>query len=232
MAQRATSRMHEFKLHSSYPPTSDFLIDYFPKLYEHNKYNTVDMKQVHEVTIEENVFKLEGYHNLKIRKGTTTKDIIRASQMIRSYCETHSKSLRVLLAEFQDCARKIKAVNNVDNIIMYIRKKLLKDELVTWINMPKSFSFLELDDEEEKYYRAKPKFSYDTKGPILTTNHNMHVKNKNTKKVKKVLFNGSRRREHFNLSADSKDVAENLKDDIKYEKAVFYDYVNKMNKNR
>ncbi|XP_047036170.1 uncharacterized protein LOC124641947 [Helicoverpa zea] len=197
---RATSRLHEFNLLSGYPPTSKFLMELFPKLYCHSK-KTSSAKIIKEIKVEEMklencVFNLEGFHDMKIQKGTTTKDIIKASQIIRNYCKAYSKSLKVLLTEFQNFAEKTKCTNSVDNITMYIKKKYLKDDLEIWQNMPRSFPFL--NDIEEPVINIGPKKELvNNKNPPIAVDHVKNA-NKNANKIR-ILVNESRVKEHVNI---------------------------------
>uniref|UniRef100_A0A2A4K1S9 Uncharacterized protein n=1 Tax=Heliothis virescens TaxID=7102 RepID=A0A2A4K1S9_HELVI len=199
---RATSRLHEFKLLSDYPPSSNYLIDHFPKLYRHNKNNKLNVKKFEEIKFEEMrledcVFNLEGFHDMKIQKGATSKDIIKASQLIRKFCKSHAKSLKESLAEFQDFAKKTNSTNSVNNITMYIKKKYVKDELITWMSMPRTFSFLN-EIEETVVVNISNKTELDNnKSPTFAVDHAMNA-NKNANKIR-ILINESRAKEHLNM---------------------------------
>ncbi|CAB3258615.1 unnamed protein product [Arctia plantaginis] len=142
MEERVKSRLLEYNLMASQPPTSMFLNSYFPNLYRQHKNNDVD--PLEDSKFNGCVFNLEGYHKLHVDTGMTQTKILEASHTIRKYCREHSKSLRWLLMQFHDFTQKCDVKNSVNNIVMFIMKKLLKDEIRMNINIPKDFNFLDI----------------------------------------------------------------------------------------
>ncbi|XP_075986583.1 uncharacterized protein LOC142983541 [Anticarsia gemmatalis] len=225
---RATSRLHEFNLIACQPPGSEFLTTHFPKLYRQNKQSKLH-KQLDEARLEETVFNTEGFHDIKIQKGINTKDIIKTSQLIRKYCKIHKKSLKNFLLEFHDFAKKSESNNSVNNISVYIKKKFLEDDLVTFNSMPRHFSFL---DDDTNILEA----AVDVKSPIVED------VNKNANKIR-ILINESRKKDLMSLfpqltglsldDRNSKISSENLIaakiiEDHKTSTSDVYEFVNKI----
>ncbi|CAD0205371.1 unnamed protein product [Chrysodeixis includens] len=194
--QRAASRRLELSLLSDYPPITFYTLQQFPKLYRQNKITKTNVKEIEQATLENCVFNLEGYYDMKIQKGVTTKDIIKTSQLIRKYCKTHAKSLKHFLREFLDFAKKTGSTNSVHNISMYIRKKNVKDEIDTWKNMPIHFSFLDIEADDSVIKDTCGKQADKMKSP-LKDNFSVN-ETKSTNKIK-ILINESRRKELLNL---------------------------------
>lgn len=137
-----------------------------------------------------------------MQKGVSTNDIIKASQMIKKYCKAHSKTIKKFLVEFLDFAKKTEVTNSVNNILMFIKKKYLKDEIETWKNMPTHFSFLDqesFDDTSIKNVSAS-KIEVVKNNKSTTFNREDHTLNgnKNANKIR-ILINDSRRKELMNL---------------------------------
>lgn len=194
--QRAASRRLEFSLLSDYPPVTFYTMQQFPKLYRQTKITKSNFKEIEQATLEDCVFNLEGYYDMKIQKGVTTKEIIKTSQIIRKYCKTHAKSLKHFLREFWDFAKKTGSTNSVHNISMYILKKNVKDEIDTWKNIPIHFSFLDIEVDENVINNTCEKLADHVKSPIKD---NFIVnETKSTHKIK-ILINESRRKELLNL---------------------------------
>ncbi|KAJ8709903.1 hypothetical protein PYW08_009907 [Mythimna loreyi] len=218
---RVKSRIHEFNLMTSYPPTSHFLSQHFPKLYRQTK---VSIRELRQLSLEDCVFNIQGFHNMKIHKGTTTKYILETSQMIKLYCRAHNKTLKTLLNEFQVFAKKTEAKYTIDHIAMYIKQQFLKDELVTYSDMPRTFSFLELGDTDTLTDSGKTtKVVEDTKGPTLVREQTTYA---DASKIK-VLMDESRKKELFNMMPSYKDVVK-FSDDKEKPGSAFHELVHKM----
>ncbi|KAJ8715825.1 hypothetical protein PYW07_010307 [Mythimna separata] len=221
---RVKSRIHEFNLMSGYPPTSHFLCQHFPKLYRQNK---VSIRELRQLSLEDCVFNVQGFHDMKIHKGTTTKFLVETSQMIKLYSKTHGKPLKTLLNEFQDFAKKTEAKHTVDHMAMYIKQQFLKDELVTWSDMPRTFSFLDLGEADtlnDRKTKTKTKVVEDTKGPTLVLNQNLNADTSNIK----MLINESRKKEFFNMLSNYKDLAKFADVQKENSDGGFHEMVHKM----
>lgn len=126
--------------------------------------------------------------------------------MIRRFSKTYSKPLRKLLTEFHDFAKKTKTINSVDNIVMYIRKIYLRDELQLWVNMEtQTFSFMTKDEEEENRNiinedsGTESEAVRDNQHPIVTVEDHTFNADKNANKIK-LLINESRRNDLLNMT--------------------------------
>lgn len=178
--KRATSRHHEFVMFTNQPPKSNYLLQYFPTLYPQDVREPIP--NTIESTPEKCDLKLEEYEEIRKREGATKKEIIQASCMIRNYCKSHMKSLKNFLTEFKDYSTKCELSNSVNNLVHYIKRKLIEEEICMLNNCTKNFKYFDFGDVK---FHSKDEFK---------NGHNMSVNNGNeTVKRIKILTNDSRR---------------------------------------
>lgn len=143
--QRAVSRLHEYTLVVDTPPSTMFVNRTFPRLYAPGTDAEPDnLKRLLQMRADDCVFNYDGFNAMQIDSTTTRHDIIKASLLIRKYCKDYSKFLTAFYPEFQDFIRITGMVNSVSNLVMYIRQRYLKDELVLALAMPKDHAYLNI----------------------------------------------------------------------------------------
>lgn len=143
---RATSRHYEFDLFSNPPPSSTYLTSHYPQLYTGTELENYYVTKLESIRNEKCVFKLEGFEEIGPKNGVTKQEIVETSQLIRNYCLSHSISLKKFLIEFKGYTAKCELKNSVHNVAVYIKRKMVKEEITLIENYPRTFSFL--DDDE------------------------------------------------------------------------------------
>ncbi|KAG6456800.1 uncharacterized protein LOC115447777 [Manduca sexta] len=174
--KRATSRHHEFVMFTNQPPKSSYLKQYFPTLYPQDIQERLPNPA--ESTPEKCDLKLEEYEEIRKREGATKKEIIQASCMIRNYCKSHMKSLNNFLCEFKDYSTKCELSNSVNNLVHYIKRKLIEEEICMLNNCTKNFKFFDFDVK----FHSKDEFQTG----------NADINNGNDVKKIKILTNEAR----------------------------------------
>ncbi|KAF9415145.1 hypothetical protein HW555_007122 [Spodoptera exigua] len=155
--QRAVSRLHEYTLVVDTPPSTFFVNKSFPRLYTPgNDAEPDNLRRLLQMRAEDCVFNYDGFSAMRIEKTATTSDIFKTSFIIRKYCKDYSKLLTTLYPEFQDFVKKTGIMNSVFNLVMYIRHKYIKDELILALAMPKDYSYLNIKASP----RQMEKFSF------------------------------------------------------------------------
>ncbi|XP_022827533.1 uncharacterized protein LOC111357176 [Spodoptera litura] len=143
--QRSISRLHEYTLVVDTPPSTMFVNKNFPQLYAPgNDAEPDNLKRLLQMRADDCVFNYDGFNAMRIEGNTTGYDIFKASSLVRKYCKDYSKHLTAVYPEFQDFVRKTGMINSVCNLVMYIRNKYLKDEMVLARAMPKDYSYLNI----------------------------------------------------------------------------------------
>ncbi|XP_004933005.1 uncharacterized protein LOC101744818 [Bombyx mori] len=148
--KRATSRHYEFNMINNPPPKSSYLKAYFPTLYPGGFAHAHDQTDTH--TNERCEFNIGDLDEIKKREGITTEDVVQASVMIRNYCKSHAISLDKFLVEFKDIARKTNLKINVNNVVFYIRRRLVAEELKLALLCPRTMHML---DEDSSWKHVK-----------------------------------------------------------------------------
>lgn len=227
MEERVRSRLLEYNLTTSEAPTSVFLNTYFPNLYQQPKTNKV--KLLSSSKFSGCVFNVEGYHNLHVDKEITRTKILEASVAIRKYCQDHSKSLRWLLAEFLDFVKKCNVQESVNNMMMFIMKKLLKDEILMKINMANNFNFLDIfatPTPNSENSAVDPKQDQDgisaikrpikiKKKQVQTNEDSTKIKEETKEEMKEDMKENIKGEMKGEIKEEMKDMKESIKEEMK-----------------